>query len=475
MSPGDPLSPAATASQIAEAVRSGRTPAVAVAEAALARIAVANPVLNAFTTMTAERALETARRVDRARADGIDPGPLAGVPYAVKNLYDVTGLSTIAGSRINATAPPARDDAMAVARLDAAGAVLLGVLNMDEYAFGFTTENTHYGPVRNPHAPGRIAGGSSGGSAAAVAAGLTALSLGSDTNGSIRVPASLCGVYGLKPTYGRLSRRGLFPFSASLDHAGPFARCVADLALAYDALQGPDAADPAQADRAAEPTAALLSRGTDGLRIAVAGGHFHDHAGPEARTALARAAASVGARDEVMLPEAGRARAAAAIITYAEAGNLHLDRIRERADDFDPLIRDRLIAGALTPANWLLQAQRFRGWFRDQVLALFQHYDVLLAPATPGVALPIGTETIDVNGAALPARPTTGILTQPLTLIGLPICVAPVPDDARLPLGVQIIAPPWREDLVLRVAHALEGNGIAAAPLATAWTDKEDG
>jgi len=465
----DPLSPSAGAATIAAAVRARRVTATAVTETSLARIEAANARLNAFTAVTGERALATARQLDRDIAAGADPGPLAGVPFAVKNLYDVAGLTTLAGSAINADDPPAALDAAAVSRLATSGAVLLGALNMDEYAFGFTTENSHYGPVRNPHATGRIAGGSSGGSAAAVAAGLVALSLGSDTNGSIRVPAALCGVFGLKPTYGRLSRRGLFPFSASLDHAGPFARGVADLAQAYDALQGEDPADPAQAPRPVEPVAAGLNDGVGDLRIAVAGGHFHDNAGAGARTALARAADAVGARETVDLPEAARARAAAAIITYAEAGNLHLHRVRARADALDPLIRDRLIAGALTPANWLLQAQRFRAWFRTQVLALFARHDVLLAPATPDVASPIGAETIRINGVDLPARATAGILTQPLTLIGLPVCVVPVPDVAALPLGVQIIAPPWHEDQALRVAAALERAGVAAAPLATAW------
>ena len=232
---------------IAEAVGTGRVGAVEVAEATLERIA--GDTLNCFTAVLRKRALADAAAADRARAAGTPPGPLAGVPFAVKNLFDVAGTVTLAGSRINRDNPPAARDAFVVRRLAAAGAVLVGALNMDEYAYGFTTENSHYGATGNARDPARMAGGSSGGSAAAVGAGLVPLSLGSDTNGSIRVPASLNGVYGLKPTYGRLGRSGCFPFVATLDHVGPFSHSAADIALAYDALQGPDPDDRVQAPR----------------------------------------------------------------------------------------------------------------------------------------------------------------------------------------------------------------------------------
>ena len=195
--------------------------------------------------MTAERARATRRRDRRGDAPAASRvGPLAGVPFAVKNLFDIAGLPTLAGSKINRDRPPAAADATLVARLEAAGAVLVGALNMGEYAYDFTGENCHDGPSRNPHDTARMTGGSSGGSGAAVAGGLVPLALGSDTNGSIRVPSSFCGVFGLKPTYGRLSRAGSFPFVASLDHLGPLARTAGDLALAYDAMQGPDPARP---------------------------------------------------------------------------------------------------------------------------------------------------------------------------------------------------------------------------------------
>src|SRR5688572_13447918 len=263
-----------SAQQIAQAVTDRKLSALDATEAALARIAKHDSVLNSFTDITADRARAKARAVDAAIAAGQKVGPLAGVPFAVKNLFDVKGLSTRAGSKINRDLAPSSRDATLIDRMEAAGAVLVGALNMGEYAYDFTGENVHDGPSRNPHDPTRMTGGSSGGSGSAVGGGLVPLALGSDTNGSIRVPSSFCGIFGLKPTYGRLSRARTFPFVASLDHLGPFARTVKDLALAYDVMQGNDPDDPACADRPAEMTLPTLDRGIQSLRIAVAGGYF---------------------------------------------------------------------------------------------------------------------------------------------------------------------------------------------------------
>ena len=291
------------------------------------------------------------------------------------------------------------------------------------------------------------------------------LALASDTNGSIRVPASLCGLFGLKPTYGRLTRARSFPFVASLDHLGPLARTTQDLALAYDAMQGPDPDDPACADRAAEPVAPLLARGIDGLAIAVAGGYFRAGASPEAFMAVDRVAAALGAEQDIELPEAARARAAAYVITATEGAALHLDRLRTRAHDFDPAVRDRLIAGAMVPAALVAKAQIFRRWYRDRVLELFEKVDAILAPATPCTAPAIGQKTFVLDGQELPVRANLGIYTQPISFIGLPVVAVPIP-LAPLPIGVQIIAAPWREDVALRIAYALEQMGIASAPIA---------
>lgn len=433
---------------------------------ALARIDATDARINVFTQVLRERALARAAAVDASDADL----PLRGRPFAVKNLFDLQGIATLAGSKIERGAAPARRDAVLVRRLEAAGAVCVGALNMDEYAYGFTTENTHEGPTRNPHDTTRLSGGSSGGSAAAVAAGQVPLSLGSDTNGSIRVPASLCGVFGLKPTFGRLPRTGSYPFVASLDHLGPFARSVAELAAAYDAMQGHDPEDPAQQKRSIEPASSLLQRGAQGLRVAVLGGWFRQMAQPAARAAVDRVAAALGAMQEVTWPEVDRARVAAFLITNAEGAALHLPDLRRRADDFDPHTRDRFLAGAMLPAAWVVQSQRVRHWFARQVAESFQHVDVVIAPATPCTAPPIGTEWLDIAGQRLPARASLGLLTQPVSAIGLPVVTVPLwgldPAAPHLPIGVQIIAAPWREDLCLRVARALEAAGVVHAPVA---------
>jgi 1-carboxybiuret hydrolase len=451
-----------SALQIAQAVTGRKISALGVTEAALARIAKHDPVLNAFTDVTADRARAKARAVDAAVTAGQNPGPLAGVPYAVKNLFDVQGLPTRAGSKINRDLAPSPRDATLIERLDAAGAVLVGALNMGEYAYDFTGENVHDGPSRNPHDVTRMTGGSSGGSGGAVGGGLVPLALGSDTNGSIRVPSSFCGIFGLKPTYGRLSRARSFPFVASFDHLGPFARSVDDLALAYDAMQGPDPEDAACTTRPAEPVTPLLAQDIGGLRIAIAGGYFQNNVFPEAVEAVARVAKALGATRTIEIPEAARARAAAYVISTTEGASLHLDRLRQRPGDFDPAVRDRLLAGAMIPAPLVDRAQKFRRWYRASVLELFKSVDVIIAPATPCVAPKLGQATFVLDGVELPVRANIGIHTQPISFIGLPVVAVPVPLQP-MPIGVQIIAAPWREDIALRVAYALERAGVVAA------------
>ncbi|MGY3440861.1 MULTISPECIES: AtzE family amidohydrolase [unclassified Bradyrhizobium] len=452
-----------SAAEIAQAVSNRKLTALSATEAALARIAAHDKVLNSFTDITAERARAKAKAIDAAIAAGQPVGPLAGVPFAVKNLFDVEGLSTRAGSKINRDLPPSPRDATLIERMEAAGAVLVGALNMGEYAYDFTGENMHDGPSRNPHDPTRMTGGSSGGSGSAVGGALVPIALGSDTNGSIRVPSSFCGTFGLKPTYGRLSRARSYPFVASLDHLGPLARNVRDLALAYDAMQGPDADDPACIVQSVEPTVPLLANDVRGLRIAIAGGYFQQNVFPEAVEAVARVAQALGAKQTVELPEAARARAAAYIITTTEGAALHLDRLRKRPNDFDPAVRDRFIAGAMVPAVYVDRAQKFRRWFRARMLELFQSVDVILAPATPCTAPKLGQVNFTLDGVELPVRANIGIHTQPISFIGLPVVAVPVPLEP-LPIGVQIIAAPWREDIALRVAYALEQMGVAAAP-----------
>lgn len=450
---------------LAEQVRAGALTARTVVENALARIATLDGRVGAFTEVVADRALARAAALDAAGASRA--GPLAGMPFAVKNLFDLEGLSTRAGAKINRDRPPAARDATLVERLEAAGAICVGALNMGEYAYDFTGENVHDGPSRNPHDLARMSGGSSGGSGSAVAAGFVPLALGSDTNGSIRVPSSLCGLFGLKPTYGRLSRARTFPFVASLDHLGPLARSVQDLAVSYDAMQGPDHDDAACTERAPEHATPALEQGIAGLRIARLGGYFTERCGPEAQAALGQVAEALDAHDTAHMPQALEARAAAYLITTTEGAALHLDRLRHRAEDFDPATRDRLIAGAMIPAAWVAAAQKVRRAVLAQTRALFATHDVLLAPATPCVAPPIGQTTMVLGGETLNIRAHLGLLTQPVSCIGLPVVAVPVwLAGAALPIGVQVIAAPWREDVALRVARHLERVGSCRAPIA---------
>lgn len=461
------LDPFASAREIAAAVREGRATALAVTRLFLDRIEAIDPILNAYTDVTARRAIATAHAIDARRARGESLGPLAGVPFAVKNLFDLEGLPTRAGSLINRERAPAARDAVLVERLLAADAVPLGALNMGEYAYDFTGENAHDGACRNPHDPDHMAGGSSSGCGAATGGGLAPLSLGSDTNGSIRVPSSLCGIFGLKPTYGRLPRSRSFPFCDSLDHLGPFARDVGDLALAYDLLQGHDEGDHACARRAIEPVSDRLGLGIGGLRVAVLGGHF-DTAGMAAATrAVEIVARGLGARETVELPGAEAGRAAAFIITNSESAAFHLDRLRARPLDFDPETRDRFLAGALLPAAWSVKARQVRRWYAGQAARMFERFDLLIAPSTPMSAPKVGQKTMELRGRTVPVRPMFGLFTQPISAIGLPVCAVPVPQagEGGLPIGVQLIAAPWREDIALRAAAHLEAEGLVSAPL----------
>lgn len=452
--------------EIAAAIKSGSVSAVRVARQTIDRIREADPLLNCFTAITEQRAIAEAEEIDRALAQGQDAGPLAGVPYAVKNLFDIEGMATLAGSKIRAAAVPASADAASVRAMRRAGGVLVGTLNMDEFAYGFTTENSHYGVTRNPHDLSRVAGGSSGGSAAAVAAGLVPLTLGSDTNGSIRVPAAFCGIFGLKPTYGRVSRAGAFLFAGSLDHVGPFARSVADLSVAYDALQGPDTSDPVCSDRCAEFSSSRLTEGAHGLRVAVAGDYFAKQADSDALEAVEIVSKALNVALTVTIPEAARARAAAYVITSSEGGTQHLADLRTRAMEFDPMTRPRFLAGTLVPAAWVSFAQRFRAWYRERMLEIFRDVDIILAPATPCAAIEIGQNTITLDGETVPSRPNIGIFTQPISFVGLPVVSVPIHRPGKMPMGVQIIGAPFQEVSILRIAWELERLGIAAAPVA---------
>jgi aspartyl-tRNA(Asn)/glutamyl-tRNA(Gln) amidotransferase subunit A len=425
------------AAPIATAVRAGEVSAMEIAERCLAALERDGHV--AVTRVLADRAMDDAGRIDSIVAAGADPGPLAGVPYAVKDLFDVAGLPTTAGSALYADAPPADHDAEAVRRLHEAGAVLVAMLNMDEFAYGFATINARHGTTRNPHDPMRLAGGSSGGSAAAVAAGLVPFALGSDTNGSIRVPASLTGLYGLKPTHGAAPMQGVFPFAGSFDDIGPLTASLADMRAVWKVL-----ADAAGADNRVP-------------RLARLGGRFRENADPDQLAAIDRIAPRAPI---IELPDVARARSAAVLITAFEGGTLHREALARDAMAFDPQVRDRLLAGALLPASLYERAQAFRAEFIERVLEAIREFDILLAPAAPCVAPPIADPVITIDGEPRPARADLGIHTQPISFAGLPSLAVPLLRPGRLPLGLQLIGHPYREATLFDFAEALEAAGI---------------
>jgi aspartyl-tRNA(Asn)/glutamyl-tRNA(Gln) amidotransferase subunit A len=426
--------------EIAADVRSGRVTACQVAERCLSELERHGPPLVAVTRILAERAMADAALVDDAFAMGRDPGPLAGVPYGVKDLFGVAGLPTTAGSALYADAPPAVEDAEAIRRLGGAGAVLVATLNMDEFAYGFATINVRYGTTRNPHDLTRLAGGSSGGSASAVAAGLLPFSLGSDTNGSIRVPASLCGLYGLKPTHGDLPMGGVFPFAESFDDVGPFTASLADMACIWGILS----------DRSADS-------GEAPLRIARLGGRFRENADLAQIAAIGAIAPNAPL---ITLPDIARARSAAFLITASEGGSLHRAALARDAMVFDPQVRDRLIAGALLPRHLYEEAQAFRGAFKAKIADLMADFDVLLAPATPCAAPPVDDPRIMIDGVMVAARADLGIHTQPISFAGLPSLSVPLRRPGELPLGVQLIGKSGGEPALFRFAAELENKGI---------------
>lgn len=435
---------------IASAVQTGRVRAVDIAQHAIDRIGMLNGTINAVTRLLNERAIAEAQAVDNAIAEGRSVGPLAGVPYGVKDLFDVAGLPTTAGAGMRRNAPAATEDAEAIKRLTAAGAVLVATLNMDEYAYGFVTDNAHWGMTHNPHDHARFAGGSSGGSAAAVAAGMLAFTLGSDTNGSIRIPASLCGLFGLKPTHESLPMEGSFPFVDSLDDIGPFARSAADLEAVSAVVGG-----------------WTVEGAVPSSKVGILGGWFARKLAPELTLAIRRLADAVGAKTDVELPKVAQARSAAFLMTAWEGGQLHRADLARDAMAYDPATRDRLIAGAALPRAAYDDALAFRHWFRAEVARVQERFDILIAPSTYGPAPLIANPVIEVDGQPVAARANLGLYTQPISFIGLPVVAAPLAGPG-MPLGIQIIGRPGEERRLFAFARELEEKGLLAAAPAPA-------
>jgi aspartyl-tRNA(Asn)/glutamyl-tRNA(Gln) amidotransferase subunit A len=468
-----------SAIEVAAAVRAGERSARDVVDEHLARIRDREPELHAFNLVLEDEARAAADTVDATVAAGDDPGPLAGVPVAVKDNLCTRGIPTTCSSRILASWEPPYT-ATVVERVVAAGGVVVGKTNLDEFAMGSSTENSAFGPSRNPHDTNRVPGGSSGGSAVAVAAGFSPLALGSDTGGSIRQPAALCGVVGVKPTYGRVSRYGLIAFASSLDQVGPFATSVTDAALLLDVIGGPDPLDSTSIPDVAPSFVGTLDDGVDGLRVGVIEElTTSDGVQPEVRAAVERAAAALQAAgasvDTVSVPSTMYGLSAYYLIAPAEASsNLsRYDGVRyglrvdgedvtdmnaaTRSAGFGPEVKRRIMLGtyALSAGyydEYYGTAQRVRTLIVRDFARVYEDFDVLLSPTSPTVAFEIGAKTTDPLAMYL-----SDVCTIPTNLAGHPAMTVPFgTGDADLPIGVQVLAPALGEPVMFRVARALE-------------------
>jgi aspartyl-tRNA(Asn)/glutamyl-tRNA(Gln) amidotransferase subunit A len=464
--------------QAAELIRQHALSPVELTQALLERIAALDGELHCFITLTPELALQQARQAEKEILQGAWRGPLHGIPLAYKDLYETRRIRTTAGTTFFADYFPEQDAAV-VERLAEQGAGMLGKTNLHEIALGITNENPHYGVCRNPWDKGRITGGSSGGSAAALAAGFCPGALGSDTGGSIRIPASLCGVVGFKPTRGRVSLRGVIPLSWNLDHAGPLARCVRDVALLFQAMAGADPQDPYSLEAPLEDYPAALPQGVSGWRVALAEGEFFEQADPAVREAVRQAGLvfeRLGAQVvPVSIPGIQEMAQANNLMVVTDAAAFHRQRLETNPLGFGEDVRLRLQTGASTSAVEYIQARRVQSLARHWFGQFFQDYDILLLPATPSAAPPItlplepGSQaagsTPAIPEAVLRARQLTRF-TGPFNLTGLPAISVPcgwiVEGQAALPVGLQIVGRAWDELHVLQAAYAFEQTGQAS-------------
>ena len=435
---------------------------VEVVRAHLDRIAALDGSLRAYITVCGDAALAAARTAEGALMAGGGVGPLHGVPIALKDLYDTAGVRTTGGSKILADRVPAVD-ATVVRRLREAGAIVLGKLHMVEFAYGPEGLNAHHGAPRNPWdaAVERMPGGSSSGSGVAVAAGLAPAALGSDTGGSIRIPASLCGITGLKPTYGRVSRAGVLPLAWSMDHVGPMTRTAADAALLLRVLAGYDPADASTSVLPVPDYLAGLTGDVKGLRVGVLRSFFLESSTPEVRAAVERAAAvlkDVGALvDDVALPGVAHVAAAAYAVVGAEALAYHGGWLKARPADYDPEVRRRLQLGAFITGAHYVRGQQVRALVRAEVDVALARHDVLLAPATPLTAPRLDERQTTLGDGPSDVRSALIRLTRPFNFSGHPACAVPCGFSTdRLPIGMQIVGRPFDEATVLRVADAYQ-------------------
>jgi len=448
-----------TISELAPLIRDRKLSSAELTEAVLARIGQLDDRLAAFITVTVDQARSQAAQADEKIARGLYHGPLHGIPVGLKDLFDVAGIPCTFGSKIWRGRVPTQDST-AARRMREAGAVLVGKHNLHEFAHGPTNENPHFGTVHNPWMLERIAGGSSGGTASAIAAGLSTAGLGSDTGGSVRIPASLCGIVGIKPTYGRISRHGMLPASWSLDHAGAMARSVLDCALVLQTVSGFDPLDPSTSRRPVPDFTFDLEAGVRGLRLGVPSNHFFDALEPDVASVVETAIGilqSLGARlVKVSLPNLSYGPSAVEAISCSERCSWHDQWMKERPQDYGIDVLRRMRVGVLVRATEYINAQKIRAVIQSDFSTAFRQVDAIITPTTAMVAPPIGKTFQPCGPAALVPRHTLARLTQAASLAGIPALSLPCGLSDGLPVGLQIMGPSWQEAAVFRVARAYE-------------------
>ncbi|MHB1006110.1 MAG: amidase [Chloroflexota bacterium] len=448
------------AAALAALIEKKQVSPIQVMRALLERIERLEPILNCYVSVAADAALAAAAAAEREIVAGGYRGPLHGIPVALKDIFDVVGMKTTASSKIMADYAPGADSTFA-RLLREAGAIIVGKTNLHEFAFGVTTNNPHFGPTRNPWDTTRVPGGSSGGSGAAVAASLCTMASGSDTGGSIRIPAFLCGIVGLKPTFGRVSKRGVVPLAWSLDHTGPMTKSVEDAALMMDAVAGYDPADPSSANAPVPSFSAAIGRDIAGRRLGVPRGFFFDNLDPQVKRALDEAIAAFGrlgvSVQEVDLPHIEYSPSAFPAIIHSEAAAFHEPWLLSRPQDYGADVRSRLEVGRTVLATQYVNAQRARTLICRDFATALAGVDALITPTMPTTAVPIGDDEVEIGGQKYEVRAAYNRLTSPINLTGLPAIAVPCGfSEKGLPMGFQLIGRAFEEPGLLSLAHAYE-------------------
>ena len=454
-----------TIAELAPLLQERKLSPVELTQACLDRVHALDGRLHTFITLMEESALEEARAAETAITSGDYKGPMHGIPIGLKDLYQTRGVATTAGSPILKDFVP-DEDAASVALLKKAGGIVLGKLNLYPFAYGATGVNVHHGTPGNPWDTERLPGGSSSGSGVALMAGMIPAATGSDTGGSIRIPASLCGVVGIKPTYGRISRRGILPLSWSLDHAGPMARSVEDCAILLQAMAGHDPGDDSSSTRPVPDYRAALGQGVRGLRIGVPRGQFFEGLQDGVRTAVEKALVVLEelgfSVQEIEVPGLDEFGPVSVGILGPEATAYHMRWLRERPGDYPPEVLNRLQASMTIPAVDYVMAQQARTRLTERFEHIMEQVDVLVTPTEPITAPRIGERTVVIEGEERPTQGLLTLLTRPFNITGMPAISVPCGFDERgLPVGLQIAGRPFDEATVLRAAHAYE--------MATPW------